>query len=124
MSRSELLRDKKEQFREGAELLGSMFRVYTKADLLQGENLERTLERLVLHRPDSMRVARFVHGWKTGLNLASERFVKGIRRLDLPDYAQIRDVLLAFEGQPLGSYLLDVFDRVLAHEIEGYEETI
>ncbi len=124
MSRSELLRDKKEQFREGAELLGSMFRVYSKAELLQGENLERTLERLVLHRPDAMRVARFVHGWKTGLNLASERFLKGIRRLDLSDYAQIRDVLLAFEGQPLGSYLLDVFDRVLAHEIEGDEETV
>lgn len=124
MSRSELLRDKKEQFRDDGELLGSMFRVYSKMELLQDENLERTLERLVLHRPDAMRVARFVHGWKTGLSLATERFLGGIRRLDLPDYAQIRDVLLAFEGQPLGSYLLDVFDRVLAHEIEGDEATI
>lgn len=124
MSRSELLRDKKERFRDGAGLLGAMFRAYSKAQLLEGRNLEATLERLALHRPDALRVARFVYGWKKGLEAASLRFLKGIGRLDLSDYAQIRDVLLAFEGQPLGSYMLDVFDRVLAHEIEGDGETV
>lgn len=124
MSRSELLRDKKERFRDGAGLLGAMFRAYAKEQLLEGRTLETTLERLALHRADALRVARFVHGWKTGLEEASKRFLYGIGRLDLSDYAQIRDVLLAFEGQPLGSYMLDVFDRVLAHEIEGDEHTV
>lgn len=124
MSRSELLRDKKERFRDGAGLLGAMFRAYSKTPLLEGRTLETTLERLAMHRSDALRVARFVHGWKTGLQEASKRFLHGIGRLDLSDYAQIRDVLLAFEGQPLGSYMLDVFDRVLAHEIEGDQNTI
>jgi hypothetical protein len=47
-----------------------------------------------------------------------------IRRLDLSDYVQVRQVLLNFEGQPLGSYLLDVFDRVLQYEVEGNTGTI
>ncbi|MES1262830.1 MAG: hypothetical protein ABUL69_00635, partial [Peristeroidobacter soli] len=124
MSRSELLDDKKADFRDRAKLLGAMFRVHRKLELLDGATLDRTLERLALHQPDSVRVARFLHCWQSGLADASSRFLKGIRRLDLSDYAQIREVLLAFEGQPLGSYLLDVFDRVLQHEIEGDEGTI
>ncbi len=124
MSRSDLLEDKKADFRDRAKLLGALFRVYRKSDLLDGSNLERALERLALHRPDAVRVAAFMDSWEKGLEAASERFLTGIRRLDLSDYAQIRDILLAFEGQPLGSYLLDVFDRVFQHEIEGDANTI
>lgn len=124
MSRSDLLEDKKAEFRDKANLLGAMFRVYQKTDLIDGANLERALERLVLHRPDAVRVAAFLDSWRNGLEKASERFLTGIRRLDLSDYAQVRDILLTFEGQPLGSYLLDVFDRILAHEIEGDATTI
>jgi len=124
MSRSSLLNDKKADFRDRAQVLGAMFRVYQKSDLLEGSNLERALERLALHHSDALRVARFLDCWEKGLTNAAERFFKGIRRLDLADYVQIRDILLAFEGQPLGSYLLDVFDRVLQHEIEGDSETI
>lgn len=51
-------------------------------------------------------------------------FDTGTKKSATSRYAQIRDVLLAFEGQPLGSYMLDVFDRVLAHEIEGDNETV
>lgn len=124
MSRSELLDDKKAHFRDAAKLLGAMFRVYRKQDLLEGSTLERALERLALHRPDAVRVARFLRCWELGLAEASTRFLNGIRRLDLSDYVQVREVLLTFEGQPLGSYILDVFDRVLQHEIEGDADTI
>lgn len=123
MSRSNLLEDKKAYFRDRAKLLGALFRVYRKSDLMDGSNLERALERLALHRPDAVRVAAFLDSWENGLKAASEQFLTGIRRLDLSDYAQVRDILLAFEGQPLGSYLLDVFDRVLQHEIEGGANT-
>jgi hypothetical protein len=124
MSRSPLLEDKKAAFRDKAKLLGAMFRVYRKSDLIEGTNLERALERLALHRPDALRVAAFLESWRKGLGEASERFLTGVRRLDLSDYGQLREILLTFEGQPLGSYMLDVFDRVLAHEIEGDAETI
>jgi hypothetical protein len=124
MSRSGALFDKKTEFRDKAGLLGALFRVSGKAELITDSNLEKTLRRLAQHRPDALRVARFVKGWEEGLDGAKERFMIAIRRLDLSDYVQVREVLLNFEGQPLGSYLLDVFDRVLQHEIEGDNSTI
>jgi hypothetical protein len=124
MSRSNLLQDKKTYFRDSASLLGAMFRVYSKQELLSGSTLERTLERLARHHSDALKVAAFTYAWDQGLKAAADRFLKDVRRLDLHDYAQIREVLLNFEGQPLGSYMLDVFDRVLQHEIEGDTATI
>src|SRR5258708_18640099 len=67
MSRSDLLDDQKAYFRDSARLLGAMFRLHRKAELLKGGTLERTLTRLALHRPDALRVARFVHSWEKGL---------------------------------------------------------
>ena len=76
------------------------------------------------HYEDAKRVARFVHAWDTGLDQARESFIQILRRLDLPDLAQIRALLLDFEGQKLGEYLIDVADRVLQHEIEAQSSTI
>jgi hypothetical protein len=69
-------------------------------------------------------VAAFLAAWELGLAGAANEFMKLMRRLDLSDYSKIREVLLEVEGQPLGSYMLDVFDRVLQHEIEGDRSTI
>jgi hypothetical protein len=124
MSRSTRLADKKAEFRDRACLLGAMFRVHSKSELLEGKTLERTLERLVRHREDAVRLARFIHAWDQGLTAAKARFLTTIRRLDLADYGQINGLLLEAEGQPLGSYLLDVLDRVLQYEIEASPETI
>jgi hypothetical protein len=124
MSRSPRLQDKKERFRDDAEMLGALFRVYQKQDLLEGSTVETTLERLATHHADAVRVAVFVEAWRSGLQDATKNFMKLIRRLDLSDYTNIREVLLDVEGQPLGSYLFDVFDRVLQHEIEGHPATI
>jgi hypothetical protein len=124
MSSSSLLKDKKTHFRDKAQLLGTMFRVYGKRELLEASTLERALERLANHHADALTVAVFLHSWEKGLKRAADRFLEGARRLDLPDYGQISQVLLNFEGQPLGSYMLDVFDRVLQHEVEGDDATI
>lgn len=124
MSRSTRLQDKKESFRDEAGLLGAMFRVLSKQDLLDRSVLDRTIERLARHREDALRLASFLHSWDLGLDAAKRRFLTIIRRLDLADYGQIRELLLDLEGQPLGSYLLDVFDRVLQHEIEADGDTI
>jgi hypothetical protein len=124
MSRSPLLKDKKERFRDDAKMVGAMFRVYRKQDLLEGSTVETVLERLATHYPDALRVAGFLNAWESGLAGAAADFMKLSRRLDLSDYSKIREVLLDAEGQPLGSYMLDVFDRVLQHHIEGRSPTI
>jgi hypothetical protein len=124
MSRSPRLQEKRDEFRDTAGLLGTIFRVIGKTDLAKDGTLENILLRLATHFPDAQRVARFVHAWDSGLNDARKRFIQLLRRLDLPDLAQIHALLLEFEGERLGDYLLDVADRVLQHEIERNDDTI
>ena len=124
MSRSSRLQDKRNEFRDTAGLLGSMFRVVSKADLAKDGTLETLLTRLADHYEDAKRLARFVHAWDNGLDRAQRNFIRVLRGLDLSDLAQVRALLLDFEGQNLGEYLLDIADRVLQHEIEGDENTI
>lgn len=124
MSRSHRLMEKRNEFRDEAGLLGSTFRVIGKADLAKDGQLETLLGRLVRPYNDAKRVAAFVKAWDDGLDSARKRFIKRLRRLDLSDLAQIRNLLLDFEGQSLGEYMLDVADRVLQHEIEADPGTI
>ncbi len=124
MSRSPRLQEKRNEFRDTAGLLGSTFRVVSKAELAKAGTLETLLTRLANHYEDAKRVAGFVHAWDTGLDYARQNFIRVLRRLDLSDLAQIRALLLDFEGQNLGEYLLDVADRVLQHEIEADDNTI
>ena len=124
MSRSTRLQDKRNDFRDNAGLLGSTFRVISKENLTIPGKLETLLRRLATHYEDAKRVASFVNAWEMGLDQARKNFIKILRRLDLPDLAQIRALLLDFEGQMLGEYLLDVADRVLQHEIEAQSSTI
>ena len=124
MSRSTRLQNKRNDFRDNAGLLGSIFRVVIKADLAVSEKLETLLRRLATHYKDAKRVAGFIHAWDSSLDQARKNFIKILRRLDLPDLAQIKALLLDFEGQMLGEYLLDVADRVLQYEIEGNNKTI
>ena len=124
MSRSTRLWEKRNDFRDKAGLLGSTFRVVSKADLAKDGRLETVLTRLAGHYEDAKRVAAFVHAWDHGLEQARGNFLRVLRRLDLSDLAQIRALLLNFDGQMLGEYLLNVADRVLQHEIEGEAGTI
>lgn len=124
MSRSTRLWEKRNEFRDSAGLLGSTFRVVGKTDLAKEGRLETILTRLANHYEDAKRVAAFVHAWEDGLERARKNFIRILRRLDLPDLAQVQALLLDFEGQMLGEYLLDVADRVLQHEIEAETGTI
>ena len=124
MSSSSRLGTIKDEFRDKAGLLGSTFRVVKKEELADRHRIEMLLRRLAEHYEDATRVAGFVEAWDAGLDRARERFIRGLRRLDLWDIAQIRGLLLEFEGQELSEYLLDVCDRVLQYEIEADRETI
>ena len=124
MSRSPRLQGKRNEFRDKAGLLSSTFRVVSKADLAQDGTLETLLTRLVKHYEDAKRLAGFIHAWDTSLDQARKNFVQVLCHLDLSDLAQIQALLLDFEGQMLGEYLLDVADRALQYEIEAQTDTI
>ena len=123
-SKSTRLNENREAFRDDAGLLGSTFRVASKSDLGKDGALESILSRLASHYEDAKRIAGFVYAWDSGLNHARETFIRLLRRLDLSDLAQVRALLLDFEEERLGDYLLDIADRVLQHEIEDDDDTI
>lgn len=124
MSRSTRLHDKKEEFRDGVPLFGTMFRVHTKQELIDGSSLARTIQRLAEQQADARRLAVFLYRWSKGVDDAKARCLKAFRRLDLADYFQIHQLLLELEGQTLGSYVIDVLDRVMQHELEADGPTI
>jgi len=124
MSRSFRLEEKRKEFRDGSGLFESAFRIIHKTDLSDKGKLQRVLTRLAVHSSDSLKLAAFLHAWLNGVSNACRRTGDLIRTLDLADLAQIRQLLLAGEGEPPGSYLVEVFDLVLQHEIEREEAII
>jgi hypothetical protein len=124
MSSSSRLMQKRNEFRDKAGLLASAFRVVSKADLEKEGLLERMLTRMAECYEDTKRLAQFIQAWNSGLDAARRSFIKIVSRVDLSDLAQIRELLLEYEGDKLGDYLLDVCDGVLRHEIEANRETI
>ncbi|GLS05832.1 hypothetical protein GCM10007860_29910 [Chitiniphilus shinanonensis] len=119
MSRSNRLEDKRSEFREGTKLFESTFRILVKADIQVDGVVQRILGRLATHYQNSLKLSEFVCAWEDGLDAARDRTTALIRRLGLSDLAQIQYLLLSAEGEPMGSYLVDVFDKVLQHEIEA-----
>lgn len=124
MSRSSRLEEKRENFRDRCGLFASTFRVISKDDLADEGKLGRLLTRLATHLADSLKLANFVEAWRRGLDGARDRTSALIRKLELSDHAQIRQLLLSTEGEPTGSYLVDVFDAILRHEVEREAEII
>lgn len=118
MSRSSRLESKRDEFRDDVGLLDSGFRILKKEDLENTNRLELQLERLAENSADSHALARLFHAIEIGVMQGAERTLRLLRKLRLSDVGQIQQLLLDAERQPVGSYLVDVFDRVLQHEIE------
>lgn len=124
MSRSHRLEEKRAEFRERTKLFESTFRILAKADIQIDGVVERTIGRLATHYQKSLKLSEFVCAWADGLDAAKDRTTRLIRKLGLSDLAQINHLLLSAEGEPMGSYLVDVFDKVLQHEIEANSRII
>ena len=106
-------------FRDATGLFASGFRFITKAGLSEPKALERIIHRLAIHKDDSWKLASFVEAWQAALARASSRTTSLLRTLDLPEFRQIYDLLLSDEESSIGSFFVDVVDRVLQHEVEA-----
>lgn len=124
MSRSGQLQANRDEFRDEAGLIESGFRVISKQEIAGTEKFERQLERLARAVDDTRKLARFFSALDDGMASAASRTLGAMRRMRLSDIGQMQQLLLEFEGEPPGSYLVDVFDRVLQHEIERDEGII
>ena len=119
MSRSGTLAKHAESFRDDAGLFASGFRTIAKVDLEQPKRLEHLVRELARHRQDSLKLNTFLRRWAAGLYCAIKRTEMDIRRLDLEDWAQIRDLLLTAEESSVGRYILEVFELAFLHELES-----
>ena len=104
MSRSHRLEERRAEFREGTKLFESTFRILVKADIKVDGVVQRAVGRLATHYQKSLKLSEFVCAWEGGLDAAKDRTTELIRRLGLPDLAQINHLLLSAEGEPMGSY--------------------
>jgi hypothetical protein len=119
MSRSSRIDAKKDEFRDEVGLIDSAFRIVRKTELDTGDKFETQLARLAENAGESRKLAQFFYALDAGLGAAMQRALKLLRKLKLSDIGQIQQLLLNAEGEAVGSYLVDIFDRILLHEIEG-----
>ncbi|MGY8666997.1 hypothetical protein Q3C01_32210 [Bradyrhizobium sp. UFLA05-109] len=119
MSASSRLDELAPKVRDEAELLGCQFRTIRKSELANGSTALERLYDLAVCYPDSQRLNHFVSEWASALKKSQESFLKTIRALDLPDYANTQALTLDAEGEPVGDYVIDLYDLFLHKVIEG-----
>jgi len=124
MSRSSRLPERRVHFQEKTKLFETNFRIIKKSELEKPDTVARLLIRLGSHFEDSKKLLAFVNSWEDGLVRAKDNMMVLIRKIGLAEIARIHQLLLSTEGEPPGSYLVDIFDKVLQHEIEGLEPII
>lgn len=115
---------KRGRFRDEAGVYASGFRAIKKADIDKDGRIDQLLFELAQHRQDSLKLTNFLETWQKGIQKAIEATSSDIRRLDLEDIAQLQELLLDDEQAQRGSYMLDLVDRVLLHEVEAHKPTI
>lgn len=107
------------QFRDDTGLHASGFRALSKSEILEYGHLEQLVYELVAHRVNSLKLGAYISSWSAGMEQALKRTTTEMRKLDLEDIAHVQALMLSDEGASVGSYLVDVMDRVVAHELEA-----
>lgn len=124
MSNNPHLHKSSDWFRDNAKIFEASFKTLKKSEFKSDHILPKLLRDIARNRKDALKLAKFVSAWRSSLHNAFEQTENDIRRLDLHDWAQINDLLLKAEEVGTGSYILDVFDRVLQYEIERDKQVI
>jgi hypothetical protein len=95
-----------------------------KNELADSDKMAERLYELVASYPDFLRLNAFVLAWEAALRTGTTKFLRSIRALDLADYANLQALVLEAEGEPVGDYVLDLYDLHLHHVLEGDEALI
>jgi hypothetical protein len=110
------------RLRDDAELLGCQFRWISKNVLKDPAFVAENIYDLVASHDDSVTLNAFIMSWDKALDVSRKSFMRNIRSLDLADYASVSSLILESEGEPLGDYVLDIYDLHLHSLIEGDTE--
>ncbi|MCS0505132.1 hypothetical protein [Ancylobacter mangrovi] len=110
--------------RDDGQLLGCQFRMMSKVSLRDPTNTMEQIHDLVTSRPDSLTLNGFINAWDAAIDTAKNSFLRSVRTLDLSDYANTHALSLEGEGEPLGDYVLDLFDLHLHGVLEGNRDLV
>jgi hypothetical protein len=107
------------KLRDDAEILGCQFRWISKNVLKDPAFVAENIYDLVTSHADAVTLNAFIMSWDKALDVSRKSFMRNIRSLDLADYANVSSLILESEGEPLGDYVLDIYDLHLHSLIEG-----
>jgi len=117
------LHNLRHEFRDETGLLASGFRTIKKSEIEEDGRLEQLVYELAEHRGDALKLWAFLRSWESGISQALRRAQREVRKLDLEDLSHVKQ-MLSPEGVPLGGYMVDIMDAVLAHELEAEQGVI
>lgn len=112
------------RLRDEAELLGCQFRMMRKADLADSIVVSEQLFELAVSRKDALKLNGLMTAWSGALDRAKAKFLRSIRSLDLADYVNMQDLVLEAEGEPVGDFVLDLYDVHLHSILEADVELV
>ena len=115
MSSVNQVSDVEETFRIDSELLKGMFYFVSKDELGVYEKLSLNMATWAQTIPLSVEIQSFIKTLESSIKSVSENFIKEIKSLRLEDYSYIQNLSLQQDGQPLGDYMLWLFNSYFGH---------
>lgn len=102
-----------DEFCRRSKILRGMFYAVPKSELVDPFKLEMHMHLFATSLPAARRVQGFIDALDTALTNVKDEFIAGISELTMSDYAYIQTLSLQADGQPLGDYLLWLFNTYL-----------
>lgn len=115
MSSQDISEEMRTSFRDDSGLLGGMFEFISKNDIADRNKIILKLGAIAQSLPLSCQIQHFVESIENGIKDASDKFIKGIKRLSLEDYVYIQKLSLQEDGHPLGDYMLWLYSAYFGH---------
>ena len=113
-----------EEFRNKSSMFASGFRFLDKRRMSLPGELEALIGDLSRQREPYIALSKFTASWRKGIEKSADETINYFRQLDAEDWVQVHHLLLKEENQALGSYILELADKLLLHELESNEDIV
>jgi hypothetical protein len=111
-------------FREESKLMGGLFAFIKKAEARERERLFFRLGTWRIANANFSRLQEFVVSVLQGLEESVKTFKARVFSLEVHDYSFIQKECLYKDGQPLGDYLMWLFEASLGHSMRNHADVV
>lgn len=113
------LAERRDEFREKAELFASQFEAMAKALFDDSQELSAILTQYLRVLPRLHQLHEHIQGLGDALQTAALNVQKSVRALDLADYFVLHQNTVSIEKVGLGTYISDLLLDYVVHEVES-----